>query len=1138
MHNTPTLIKKIIIILLISIGLAGLALQAQTPIAKNQSNTPELSSYVNQRFLTNQARSLKTVLNDLENRLKISLNYDYETVKDITVKTEILESLNQTKDIETSLKILLLPYQLNYEKLGEGYYIITKTRKKVRNQRIEKLENKSKIEFIEPKNRDRRTKREEKKELGEKINALVKNVRLISGKVSDANGQGIPGVNILVKNTSLGTVTDAEGKYSLEIGTDNAVLVFSSVGYISQESVVGANSVIDIVLQEDIAKLNEIVVIGYGTVQKSDLTGSVASLKSEDIVKIPSFSPLQALQGKIAGVQVSSGSGAPGEAPVVRIRGTGTPNDANPLYVVDGVLLNDISFISPADIESIEVLKDASSTAIYGSRGANGVVIVTTRKGQTGKTRVAVNGRISQQIIPKKLDLLSGREFAAVVNEFLPGTFNNLDLVPNIDWQAQIFDTPAPIYDFDVSFSGGNEYNSYYVGIGYFNQKGVIPKSSYDRLNIKLNNQYSLTKKFKFGHDVTISRYTRQVAPNVVATAYRSWPTDSPYNSNGQFAEVRKAGNALADLAYNNNRAVGVRATGSIYSTLNFLQDFTFKTSFGFDGDLSKFKSFTPVFFVSPIQQNPTNDLFTANNQSFTWVWENTLTYFKKFKNHQVDVLAGYTMQEFRSEFLNAGIQNILREDPLLQYIVAGDRTTLTAGNNALEWGIISYLLRTNYSFKSKYLLTFTGRIDGSSKFGINNRYAFFPSVAMGWNISEESFMQSFKKIDYLKLRASYGTLGNEKIDANAPFGRVGSGIDAVFGNNLQPGATFISLGNPNLKWEETTMLDIGLEIGLLNNRLTAELDYFKRVTSNILIALSVPGHMGIGFGGNVVRNAGEVNNDGFEFNINWSDQIGEVKYQLGILGNTLRNRVVNLGGSGSQNFIIGGGLGNGQNVSRTQAGNPIGAFYGYQVAGVFQTQEELNQSPKLPFQEVGDLRFVDLNGDGVISPADRTFIGSPIPDFIYGFNMGASYKNLSLSLDFQGQVGNEIYNGKQAVRPEIFNYEGRVRNRWTGPGTSNTEPRATAGGPNYSESNYFIENGSFLRLRNVSLSYNLPQNLLGKLKISTAKVYVSGTNVFTLSKFTGYSPEIGSNSPISSGIDLGIYPITAIYSLGINVGF
>jgi TonB-linked SusC/RagA family outer membrane protein len=1113
-------------------GFSSLQLFAQPPLVANQLTIANKTKGYQDE---GQSRTLKTVLSELENRMKISVSYDSETIKGKNVDANVLDALNRAKDAETSLRILLNPFQLDFEKLAENYYVIVKSSKKTK---IQKLGRKTNLELIEPPKIDQKLPRNLKTEILEKNNVSTETTRSISGTVKDSKGEPIPGVAVIAKNTLVGTTTDANGKYMLNVPEGSNVLIFSSVGYLTQEITLDANAVIDIVLQDNVANLQEIVVIGYGIVQKSDLTGSVASIKSDEIVKIPSFNPLQALQGKIAGVQVSSGSGAPGEAPVVRIRGVGTTNDASPLYVVDGVFVSDISFISPADIESMEVLKDASSTAIYGSRGANGVVIVTTRRGKEGKTRVAVNGRVSQQIIPQKLDLLNGREFATVVNEFAPGTFNNIDLVPNIDWQSEIFATPAPIYDFDVSFSGGSSQNSYYVGIGYFNQQGVVPKSFYDRLNLKLNNRYSLTSTLQFGHDITVSRYTRKTAPNVVATAYRSWPTDPPRNAAGQFLEVRKAGNALADLEYTNNRTVGVRAAGSVYGTLTILRDFTFKSSLGFDGDLSKFESFAPVFFVSAIQQNPTNDLFKANNEVFTWVWENTLNYFKKMGNHQLDALVGYTMQEFRSEFLNAGIQNLLREDPRLWYIRAGDVTTRTVNNNALEWAMVSYLFRANYSFKGKYLLTFTGRVDGSSRFGQNNRYGFFPSVAAGWNISQESFMKSIKMIDNLKLRASYGILGNDKIDPNAQFARVGGGADAVFGNALQPGATLSNLGNPDLKWESTAMLDIGLEIELLNNRLTAEFDYFQRITSDILIALPVPGHAGIGFGATTIRNAAKVKNTGLEFNLNWNDQIGEIKYQIGVLGNTLRNRAVNLGGSGSKNSIFDGGLGNGQLVSLTQAGQPLGAFYGYQVIGVFQTLEELNQSAKLSFQEVGDLRFADLDGDGVITPADRTFIGSPIPDFIYGFNLGASYKSFDLSLDFQGQIGNEIYNGKQAVRPEIFNFEARVRNRWTGPGTSNTEPRATAGGDNYSPSNYFIENGSFLRLRNISLSYNLPQNLLNKLKISTAKIYLSGTNVFTLTQFTGYSPEIGSSSPVSAGIDLGIYPITAIYSLGFNVGF
>jgi TonB-linked SusC/RagA family outer membrane protein len=1115
------------------IGLVGFIssqLLAQPPLVANQLTASSKTRHVQE---PTQTRDLKTVLNDVANRLKISLSYDSETVKGKKVDANVLDELNKLQDAETSLRVLLTPFQLSYEKLAENYFIILKNRKKAK---IQKIEKKGNFEIITPQKVEGKLPQQVVPEILEKNNVATETTRAISGTVKDNKGEPIPGVAVLVQNTLIGTTTDAEGKYNLNVPEGNNILIFSSVGYITQEVNIDAKAIIDVVLQDNVANLQEIVVIGYGTVQKSDLTGSVSSIKSDEIVKIPSFNPLQALQGKIAGVQVSSGSGAPGEAPVVRIRGTGTFNNASPLYVVDGVFVDDISFISPADIESMEVLKDASSTAIYGARGANGVILITTRRGSEGKTRIAVNGRFSQQIIPQKIDMLSGREFAQVVNEFAPGTFNNIDLVANTDWQNEIFSTPAPITDFDVSFSGGTSNTSYYVGIGYFNQKGVIPKSSYDRLNLKLNNQYTIHKNLKFGHDITISRYTRKNAPNVVATAYRAWPTDTPYNTNGQFAEVRKVGNPLADIEYTNNRSVGVRAAGSLYADLKILKDFTFRSSFGFDGDLSKSKSFTPVFFVSPNQSNPINGLFTGTNQSFRWVWENTLSYFKKINNHQIDAIVGYTMQENRGEFLNVGAQNLIREYEDVWYVDAADtQNGLRAGNNAFEEGLISYLFRTNYSFKGKYLFSITGRIDGSSKFGRNNRYGFFPSVALGWNISQESFMQSFTMIDNLKLRGSYGVLGNEKIPGNAQYALVRSGFNGVFGNNIQQGATLDGLGNPDLRWESTAMLDIGLEIGLFKNRLTAEFDYFRRITDDILIPVRVPAHIGLGVGVRAIRNAAKVVNSGLEFNINWNDQIGEVKYQIGVLGNTLRNQVINLGSSGGDpifdSFL-------GQTLTITQPAQPIGAYYGYQAIGVFQTLEELNQSPRLSDQGVGDLKFADLDGNGVLNSADRTIIGSPIPSFIYGFNLGGSYKQFGFSLDFQGQLGNEIYNAKQGARPEIFNFEGRVRNRWAGNGTSNSEPRATSGGSNYLPSTYFIESGSFLRLRNVTIYYNLPSALMNKLKISNAKVYLSGTNVFTLTNFSGYSPEIGGASPTFTGIDTGIYPITAVYSLGFNLNF
>ncbi|NOS55110.1 MAG: SusC/RagA family TonB-linked outer membrane protein [Cyclobacteriaceae bacterium] len=519
------------------------------------------------------------------------------------------------------------------------------------------------------------------------------------------------------------------------------------------------------------------------------------------------------------------------------------------------------------------------------------------------------------------------------------------------------------------------------------------------------------------------------------------------------------------------------------------------------------------------------------------------MSYNKTFNKHKVNALAGFTLQKTTSEFLSGSVQNLIGTDPSLWYLNKGETLTGTqrVGNGGSISTIASYLFRTNYSYQDKYLITISARIDGSSKFGKSNLYGTYPSFALGWNLLNESFMPTSRLVSNVKLRASWGIVGNEKINGDSRFSLVANGQNAVFGLNeqIQPGATLGSTANPNLRWESTTQTDVGLELGFWDDKLTAELDYYSRVTDDILVGLTTPGHVGNGAFVRVVTNAASVLNRGVELTLAWNDQIGQVKYKIGGVASTVHNEVLNLGASsGSDSFISSGSLGNSQLVTRTEVGQPIGSFYGNRVIGVFQNQTELDANPKLSEQAVGDLRYADSKRDGVINADDRTYIGSPIPSFIYGFNTEFSYKSFDLSLDFQGQSGNKIYNGKMAVRPDLYNFEARVKDYWRGEGTSNTEPRPTAGGVNYEPSNYFIEDGSYLRLRNIRIGYNFPASLIKKLSLTNARAYLSGTNVFTLTKYSGFTPEIGGSDGFSSGIDLGIYPITSVYSIGVNVTF
>lgn len=972
----------------------------------------------------------------------------------------------------------------------------------------------------------------------------------VKGKIVDDKNNPVIGASVQVKNTLRGTFSDVDGGYAIDASSKDT-LVFSFLGMVTQMIPVAGKTEINVKFQEKYNELNDVVVIGYGTVKKSDLTGSVSMVNSADISKITSLNPEQALQGKVTGVQVTSTSGAPGAVPTLRIRGVGTFNNSSPIFVVDGVILDDISFLSSDDIASMDILKDASATAIYGSRGANGVIIITTKSGKkgNGKAAFSYSGEFGMQVLAEKIDLLTGPEYATVVNEITP-TYNNVDLVPNTDWQSLIFH-PASIQNHQLSASGATDKAQYYLSIGYIKQNGIIDKSSFERLTLQFNNTYFVTKNITVGNFITIAPYKQQNAPNVTYSAYRARPDLEPYNPDGSFAQIFNVGNPLADLAYSNNYNKGVRGVGNLYTEATILKDFKAKTSFSMDAAYNQAISFAPAYYVSPQQQNLLNTLNKGDSHNITWLWENTLSYNKKFGMHFFDIVAGYTMQKASSEDFSISGKNIIRTSPDFwyfnpNYIYDPNNSVNTLGSisNGVDpnqnYSMISYLFRANYTYNSKYILTATYRRDGSSKFSSSNRYGNFPSFAAGWVISREHFMENVKVISNLKLRGSWGIIGNDKIAYDKQYSLT-QNLVTVLG--IQPSAnsalTYDVSGNPNLKWESTTQSDAGLEIGLFKNKLTGEFDYYNRVTSDILIPLATPDYLGNGQGAKVDFNAASVKNSGFESKISWKDMIGEVSYNVTFMGSTLQNKVLKVGGnSGVDSVLYGGYLGNGIPVTQSRVGLPIGAFYGYKTNGVFQTVDDLNAYPHLSTAVPGDLRFVDVNNDGKIDGNDRTYIGSPIPKFILGFNLEADYKGFDFSFDIMGVYGNKLFNAKEVVRPDPYNWEHHVLEAWTGPGTSNTEPRATYGGNNYLPSDKFVQDGSFTRLRNVTLGYTLPKSITDKIAVQQLRIYVKGTNIYTLAKFTGYTPEIGSSDVLSNGIDFGTYPVTSAYSFGINLTF
>lgn len=953
------------------------------------------------------------------------------------------------------------------------------------------------------------------------------------------------GVNVIVKNTSKGTISDIDGAFSIKADSKDT-LQFSYVGYTMLEIPIDGRSQIDIQMNPDLSTLDEVVVVGYGVQKKSDLTGSISSVEAEEITRIPTGSVSQALQGKVAGVQVTPTSGEPGAAAIIRIRGVGTLNNASPLFVVDGMLLDDINFLDPNDVESIEVLKDASATAIYGSRGANGVIIITTKKGDLDRgTTIEVSGYYGTQSLINEIDLVNARDFATLANEVAQNEGTGLPFAdPTIfgegtDWQDVVY-RDAPIMNYQLAFSGGSEKTSYHISGNFFKQDGIVEGSDFQRVTLRVNNQYNFKPWLSFGHNISFIRTDATSGANVFQTAYRADPTVPAIDSLGNFGNTSiraSVANPAAQIAFNNNTAFGYRTVGNIYLDLKPIKGLTIRSSFGLDLEQNERKIFTPEFFVSSIQQNEETRLTVITNRTQSWLWENTVTYIKEFDSHRINLLGGITAQEFSFEDIGGSRVGIPGESEELFFLSSGEIEGQTNFNGGFEWSLLSYLFRANYTFDDRYLLTASIRADGSSKFGPNNRYGYFPSVAVGWNVSNEKFWGNNDIINRLKVRASWGIVGNEKIGAYAGRAVVNSNLNAVFGieESLNFGASIISLSNPDIQWEETSQTDIGIELGFLDNRLAIEVDYYDRLTDGILVAVPIPSF--VGSAGNPVVNAAKVRNSGFDFNIDWRDRVGKLNYSAGLILSTVDNDVQELG-QGNE-AIFGGSVGSGGLLAtRTVVGLPIGAFYGYQTNGIFQSEDEIANSPTLGSEVPGDLRFVDTDGDGVITTEDRTFLGSPIPDLIYGFTFGIDYAGFDFSLEFNGQSGNKIFNAKKLARFGTYNFESSFLDRWTPDNPSNSEPRITNGGHNYNVSDRFIEDGSFLRLRNIQLGYTLPASLLNRFGISRLRVYVSGTNVVTWTDYSGYTPEIISGSVISVGIDQGVFPVAKTYIAGLNITF
>ncbi len=979
--------------------------------------------------------------------------------------------------------------------------------------------------------------------------------KTVTGRVTLEDNQPVSGATITVNGTQTATQTNEEGGFSITVPQGRNLLTVSLLGYESQVVDIADKSTVLIILQSNIADLDEVVVVGYGTQRKSDVTGAIGSVSSKDFEDLPVTQVGQALQGKVAGIQIQQNSGAPGSGLLVRVRGTGTVNNSEPLYVIDGNPNGNMLDLSPDQIESIQVLKSASAAAIYGAQGANGVILITTKQGRTGKSLMDVNLSHGLQQIQRYYPVANAREYATLYNEGLTNAgenplYDNPDaLGVGTDWQKEIFKV-APMTDVSVSASGGNENSNFFFSSGYLKQDGIVIGSSFDRLNLRINSSHTITPAIKIGQNFSGSLSTyNQVSEFGVGTILGSVLTANPEvpvkmedGTWGYSTTSLNSSNPRASLHYNNNKTRRPVFNGNVYAEIVPFEGLTFRSQFNFNLGTVENKQFSPVYFISARSRNDIASLTENNTRFREHSWANTLTYEKSIGNHSFDVLAGITNQEAYTQNVTSagqGLPAAATDNEELRYLdlaIQGFRVSGGAG----EWGILSYLGRINYNYAGKYFSTVNFRADGSSRFGVNNKYGYFPSFSLGWKISEETFLERVDWVTNLMIRGGWGSLGNQNSLPNYAFAElVTPNINYNFGNTILRGQAPTGKGNPDLKWESTEETNLGFDFSGFGGRLTASFDWYNKKTSDILLQVPILQYSGIEQAPYV--NGGSVLNRGVEIMVGYQRN-NPSKFNYALSGNISfnKNKVTELSNTGSSiysqlSFV---GLAN-----VTQVGSPIASFYGWKTNGIFQTEQEVESHA---FQSSGsapgDFRYIDLKEDGVINADDQTIIGNPWPKFVYGLNSSFTYGNFELGVQIQGTYGNDIFMASKfrLEGANFYNYSKNMwDNRWTGPGTSNSVPRLTTNDQNNNlrSSDYYVEDGSYLRVRNIQVGYRFPNGLL---KLRNLRMYASVQNAFTISKYPGFDPELGSNRNNDSlyiGIDEFVYPVPRIYTIGFSLG-
>ena len=1087
--------------------------------------------------------ALKTLLRQWERDHHVTIFYESALVGDKRVVAQ-----PGVATLETKLAAVLPQADLRYKKLREDYYLVVSQEDKTAGPTAQ-------------------------------ADGRVQDI-VVSGRVTQADGTPLPGVTVLVKGTTTGTATNSDGGFTLSV-PENSTLVFSSVGFLRQEVVVnGPTDNLNITLADDQQALNEVVVVGYGTQTRQTLTTAVASVDGAALERQPVAGFDQALQGQAPGVQVTAPSGAPGAGINVRIRGNATVRlNASPLYVIDGIPVlptydqelavggqrpNPLNALNPNDIESIDILKDGAAAAIYGLRASNGVVVITTKRGKVGKAQVGLNVYFGRQTLRKKLDVLNGQQYATLFNEIrtnggLSPVYNADTARTVTDWQDEVY-RPASIQSYQLNVSGGTDKTRYYLSGGYFKQEGISLNSGFDRYTFKLNLDQQLSTRFRAGTNLNLSRTlnnnsTRSEnnasSSGTVLGALAQIPVIPVRYADGTYGVntfARNFDNPVGNLLETSNKATIYQVIGNVYGELDIVKNLTLRSSAGIDFRSQIENEFISRDYPGTSQSQPETrgSGRTGTNQQVIWLQENTLTYNPSLGDrHNLTLLAGESMQvsdRFTSSAGGSGYGS-----NAVPYL-SGASVFTKPSSYQDQWGLLSFFGRAIYNYDQRYLATLSMRADGSSRFRPGKQFGYFPAVGLGWRVSKEAFFPQGGPVSELKLRGSYGANGNQEFYTYQRFSRYSTSRDYPgSGTLVLPGIAQTDIGNEDVRWETTYQYNAGLDLGLLSDRLLLTVDVYRKDTKDLLqlvpIALSTGSETL-----EVIQNVGNIRNQGVELGLNTTNVQGAnggFSWTTSLNVSMNRNKVLDLGTSVNPNGeVVDRRIPSGNGF--TLVGQPLGVFYAYKTQGIFQTQDEVAAAARQSSQTApGDIRFQDTNGDGIITPEDRVVIGNPNPKAFAGVTNNFAFKGVDLSVFFQGAFGNDIYNQNRETLEAMstaINQDVRVLNRWTPTNTATDVPRAIFGDPNGNArySDRFLEDGSYVRLKNVTLGYNFPVTLSQRAKISNLRLYVTGQNLITWTNYSGYDPEVSSDpfSTTGFGRDLGVYPQARTYTVGLNATF